>query len=116
MKQIVRQEKEHLEFEMRIPDFLKDRLGNEELEQFLDHYDHCRECREELAVRYLIEEGLARLETGETFHLQKELGSYVAAEQGRLARRLQFVRLTIVYEVFTLLVFAGCVLALLTRS
>lgn len=84
MKQIVRQEKEHLEFEMRIPDFLKDRLGNEELEQFLDHYDHCRECREELAVRYLIEEGLARLETGKPFIFRRSWAAMWRPKRGTL--------------------------------
>ncbi len=109
----MKQGSEHLEFEMQIPDFLRDRLSNEELEQFLNHYDHCKDCKEELAVRYLIEEGLSRLETGEPFHLQKELGSYVALQKGRLARRLQFVRLTIVYEAITVLAFAGFVVSYL---
>ncbi len=111
----IRQEKEHLEFEERIPGFLQDRLSNGELERFLDHYDRCRECREELAVRYLIEEGLSRLETGEPFNLQKELAGYVSIQKNRLERRFQFVRLTMVYEVFTVIIFIGCAAAYLMR-
>lgn len=99
----------HMKFEQQIPDFLADRLTNQRLESFLEHYDACRSCREELSVRYLIGEGLAKLETGEPFNLEKELSGYVQLERGRLRRREHFVQLAIGYEVLTLAVFAAAV-------
>lgn len=99
----------HMTFEQQIPDFLADRLPNQKLEDFLEHYDDCRSCREELSVRYLIGEGLAKLETGEPFNLEKELSAYVQQERSRLRRRVHFVQLAIGYEVLTLAVFAAAV-------
>lgn len=93
------------------PGFFADQLTNRELEDFLAHYDECRECRDELSIQYLIHTGLARLETGEVFNLQKELAAYVALERGRLFRRERNVKLTALYELFTLLAFAGAVAA-----
>ena len=105
------QENIHRAFEGKIPDFFADELTNRELEDFLAHYDECRECRDELSIQYLIHTGLARLETGEVFNLQKELAAYVALERGRLLRRERNVKLTALYELFTLLAFAGAVAA-----
>ena len=79
------QENIHRAFEGKIPDFFADQLTNREL--------------------------LARLETGEVFNLQKELAAYVALERGRLFRRERNVKLTALYELFTLLAFAGAVAA-----
>ena len=105
------QENIHRAFEGKIPDFFADQLTNRELEDFLAHYDEYRECRDELSIQYLIHTGLARLETGEVFNLQKELAAYVALERGRLFRRERNVKLTALYELFTLLAFAGAVAA-----
>lgn len=102
---------EHKEFEKNIPDFLSDRLENETLEDFLDHYDHCSECQDELSVRYLISTGLERLETGEPFHLQKELTSYVELERSRLGRRERFVHMVLTYEAITVLAFISALAA-----
>ncbi len=99
----------HMTFEQQIPDFLADRLSNQGLEDFLEHYDECKSCQEELSVRYLIGEGLAKLETGEPFNLEKELSAYVQQERSRLHRRERFVQLAIGYEVLTLAVFAAAV-------
>ncbi len=105
------QEQVHQEFEQNIPGFLEDELSNEDLEEFLDHYDSCRECRDELSIRYLIETGLARLETGEPFNLQKELDIYVRAEKAKLRRRQRFVQMTTFYEMVTVVTFVAAIAA-----
>ena len=105
------QKQAHQEFELNIPGFLKDQLSNDELEKFLDHYDSCRECRDELSIRYLIETGLTRLETGESFNLQKELNVYVKTQRSRLIRRQHFVQMTMIYELVTIAAFAAAVTA-----
>ncbi|MBQ9611640.1 MAG: hypothetical protein IJV14_03485 [Lachnospiraceae bacterium] len=73
--------------EKQIPDFLEDRLSVEDLAGFLHHGDVCRSCRDELQVQYLVTAGISKLETGETFNLQKELNDYVNTERVRLHRR-----------------------------
>ena len=59
----------------------------------------------------LFRSGLERLETGEPFHLQKELTSYVELERSRLGRRERFVHMVLTYEVITVLAFISAVAA-----
>lgn len=61
------------EAEKLIPLFLDDELENEDLREFMDHIEKCEACKEELTIQFLVLEGVARLETGNVFDLQKEL-------------------------------------------
>ena len=61
------------EAEKLIPLFLDDDLENEDLREFMEHIEKCEECKEELTIQFLVLEGVARLETGNVFDLQKEL-------------------------------------------
>lgn len=61
------------EAEKLIPLFLDDELEDEDLKEFMDHIEKCEECKEELTIQFLVSEGVARLETGNVFDLQKEL-------------------------------------------
>ena len=101
----------HKVFESQIPLFFADELTNRELEKFLDHYEVCADCRDELSVQYLIHAGLERLETGEAFNLQQELGNFVETQRTRLWRRDRRGKLTAAYEILTLTIFAVAVTA-----
>jgi len=57
----------------RIPAFLQDELQMRELEAFLEHVEKCPECREELTIQFLVTEGLARLERGEDFDIERDM-------------------------------------------
>lgn len=72
------------EFERRIPAFISNTLEYRELKRFLAHVDICPECREELTIQVLISEGLARLEEGSAFDLQKELDRRMQEAQRRI--------------------------------
>ena len=61
------------EAEKQIPSFLQDELDEESLAEFVEHVKECDDCEEELAIRYLTVEGLARLEEGASFSLDDEL-------------------------------------------
>lgn len=61
------------EFEKLIPDFMENKLDYKKQKSFIAHVEECAECREELTIQFLITEGLARLEDGGAFDLQKEL-------------------------------------------
>ncbi|WP_165443966.1 zf-HC2 domain-containing protein [Lachnoclostridium sp. Marseille-P6806] len=74
-------------FEELIPAFLEDRLNDAAAEDFLSHFDSCRSCREELSIQYLVYAGLPKLETGETFHLNRELAETITAARERILRR-----------------------------
>ena len=51
------------EVEKWIPLFLRDDLDTDDLREFMEHIDKCEECREELSIQFLVQEGMARLES-----------------------------------------------------
>ena len=65
------------DYEKMIPDFLADKLDAKTAEKFIGHIEKCPECMEEVSIQYLITEGMNRLEEGNTFELQKELGKLI---------------------------------------
>lgn len=73
--------------EKRIPQFLSDELYMDELREFMEHIEGCEECREELTIEFLVSEGLARLENGAVFDLQKELEARLSNAQKHLRFR-----------------------------
>ena len=56
-----------------ISGFIRNTLGIQELELFMNHIEHCPNCREELSIQFLIHAGLVGLEDGENYDLQAEL-------------------------------------------
>ena len=61
------------EFEKLIPAFVGNNLEYRELKKFLNHAESCAKCQEELTIQVLVSEGMARLEEGSAFDLQREL-------------------------------------------
>lgn len=57
-----------------IKQFMNDDLETEDLRDFIEHIDSCGECHEELVIEFLVTEGVKRLESGNVFDLNKELG------------------------------------------
>lgn len=62
------------EFKKLIPGFIGRKLDYPTLKIFYEHRESCEECREELAIQFLVAEGIQRLEDGNAFDLQSELG------------------------------------------
>lgn len=85
------------EFEKNIPAFVEEAMDYKLLKQFLDHYDNCAECREELTIQVLVHEGIARLEEGNAFDLQGELKRRIEAAELRIRMRksLKALRVTL---------------------
>lgn len=71
--------------EKNIPYFLQDELDEGRLEEFIDHVEHCPECKEELTIQFLVSEGLEHLEQGGNFNLQEELLMKLADAQHRIS-------------------------------
>lgn len=76
----------------RISDFLDNKLDSREVKGFMEHISHCGDCREELSIQFLVQEGMARLEDGNAFDLQTELDRLLenAERKMLLCRWLQY--------------------------
>ncbi len=61
------------EYERLIPDFIHKKLNYAITKRFVEHWRNCPNCKEELNIQFLIDEGLVRLEEGGDFDLQKEM-------------------------------------------
>lgn len=72
-----------LEVEKKIPVFLENRLEEKELRDFVEHIETCSECREELAIHFLSSDGLAMIEEGVSFNLDKELDDRLYGSLGK---------------------------------
>lgn len=75
------------EIEKLFPFFQEDALTTKELQRFMAHIDTCEECKEELAIYYLINEGMLSLEDGNAFDLQKVMDSHMERAKARLRLR-----------------------------
>lgn len=93
-----------------IPDFLNNELNNRELKGFMEHISGCKECKEELSIQFLIQEGMASLENGNTFDLQHELDRLLedAKRKMRVRRGFQFfvygVEVLVIITIITIIV------------
>lgn len=94
-----------------IKPFLADDLETEDLRDFLTHIESCDECREELTIEFLVQEGVKRLETGNVFDLRKELDGCMnnANKNLKVREGLQWVY----YVIIGLIVVALAAIAML---
>jgi len=101
------------EFEKLIPDFIDHKLDYKTLNQFNQHRKQCENCKEELVIRFLMTEGLQRLEEGDAFDLQKELDRYMQDTEKKIkSHRTVLVSLGAVI-LCSILILAGAILWLL---
>ena len=84
--------------------YLEYRLDNRSMKKLVDHLKNCHECMDELEIRYLLYEGLKRLEAGQNFNLKKELENrlYKSEQELLMIDRLKtsFVLLLIALGIF----------------
>ncbi|MBQ7775702.1 MAG: zf-HC2 domain-containing protein [Lachnospiraceae bacterium] len=73
------------EFERLILEFIGKKMDYAMTKRFVEHLHNCPNCKEELNIQFLIEEGLVRLEEGSAFDLQKEMRDLLG-EAGRKVR------------------------------
>ena len=93
------------EFRGLIRAFLDDSLDEFRLAEFLDHYEECEDCRDELRIQYLIYEGLERLESGDTFDVDKDLAKTMELQRKRLRTRNAVKKTAIAWEILTVATF-----------
>ena len=97
------------EFEKMIPAFFAKEMDYFRLKQFYNHMTECPECKEELTIRFLVTEGIQRLEEGDAFDLQKELGQHLAEAERKLKRHNRFLRLGEILEFLVILIIAAAI-------
>lgn len=99
------------EAEKKIPSFLQDELDGSRLEEFVEHVEHCPECKEELSIQFLVAEGLERLEEGNNFNLQEELHMKLAGAWHRINvhRMLWYILLCLEAAVAAAIIIALCI-------
>ena len=80
------------EFEDLIPKFIEKKLDFVTTKLFLEHMQSCIQCKEELNIQFLVNEGLVRLEEGEAFDLQKEMRDMVGSARKKVRTHERFLR------------------------
>lgn len=88
------------EMQKKIPRYLNDELNSRETLQFINHVEHCMECKEELSIQYLVLEGTARLEDGSSFDLNKELKAKLENSRAGVRRKRKMNAILYTMEIF----------------
>ncbi len=98
------------EFEKLIPDFIENKMDYFTLNRFNNHRKKCADCREELVIRFLVTEGIQRLEEGDAFDLQRELDCHLEEAERRIRFHSRFLRVGEVLEMMAILAIACAVI------
>lgn len=101
------------ECEKQIPDFIGRKMDYLRTKRFTEHVDVCDNCREELVIQFLIQEGLVHLEEGDVFDLQGELRERM--EEARIKVRINegILRVGTLFEVLVMAGILGIVVWIL---
>ncbi len=92
------------EIQKWIPDFIRDKLDDKELEVFMEHIEECPECKEELTIQFLVSVGMEFLEEGNTFDLQSELQDKMELVQSKLRFKRVIKYAAIGFEIVVIIV------------
>ena len=101
------------EFERLIPGFIAKKLDYPTLKRFFGHVQQCKDCREELEIQFLVREGMQRLEEGNAFDLQSELGQRMEESEKSIRYHSAFLYLGIVMEIVAVGMLGGIVIWIL---
>ena len=94
-----------------IPDFLNNDLNGRELKSFIEHMERCKDCKEELSIQFLVQEGMARLEGGDIFDLQNEFDRVMedARRKMRIGRIINYIvygiEILVIITILTIIIF-----------
>ncbi len=101
------------EFEKQIPDFIAKKLDYVALKAFAEHVENCPKCEEELTIRFLIEEGLVRLEEGSAFDLKYELWTRKNEAEKKIRRNDRVIAIGTVFEYIAMAAVAAVVMSII---
>lgn len=95
-----------LEIQHRMAAFIENQLDERDTEEFVAHIEGCESCREELAIQYLITEGMRCLEDGSAFDLNKELEEKLQLTLKRMRYKKNVNRMMLSLEAASIVVVA----------
>ena len=95
------------ECERLIPDFIGRKLDFPTLKRLYEHVGQCGDCREELDIRFLVTEGIQRLEDGNAFDFQSELEQRLEETRRNINFHSAFLYLGIVMELIAACLLGG---------
>lgn len=76
------------EFENNIRSFIKDQLPDEKYDSFIEHYDKCSECKEELEILYLVHHTINIDEPDNfSFNLKEQLEMHIKEVEDKVYLR-----------------------------
>lgn len=76
------------EFENNIRSFIKDQLPDEKYYSFIEHYDKCSECKEELEILYLVHRTINVDDPDNfSFNLKEQLEKHIKEVEDKVYRR-----------------------------
>lgn len=104
------------EAEKLIPQFIKNECTSKENAQLIEHIQSCPDCKEELTIQFLLDEGLNRLEAGESFDLNAELERKLkegSKKTGMISKIIHSEITKIIADILLVLIMAGLIVALL---
>ena len=101
------------EYEKLIPEYLDHKMSVQTLKEFMEHTQACGNCKEELQIQFLVSAGMARLEEGDSFDLQRELADGMASVHKELLRHERMQKMGAVLKILVLLGILAAVIWLL---
>lgn len=94
------------EIQKEITPFLARELDDKTAEKFVLHVKKCDECKEELAISYLVTEGMKHLEDGSAFDLNKELSGRLDETIVGIIKRRNVTSFLVAVELLSVVVLA----------
>ncbi len=83
--------------------FIEDGMEGKELQCFMKHISECEECKEELAIQYLVTEGMQHLEQESAFDLQGQLEKRIESARKKVRSRRRVLWFMYIMETMAIL-------------
>lgn len=100
------------EAESMIHSYINNELNDDDLEAFLEHINHCEDCKEELEIYYTVDVGVRQLDDeAEIYNITGALETSLVMAEQKVKHKTQL--LIVKYVVDTLMVLSLVVLLLL---
>jgi len=101
------------EFEKLIPDYIARKLNYVMLKRFSEHMEKCPNCKEELTIKFLVTEGIQRLEDGSAFDLQAELNGRLDEAKREIEKCAKLMRVGFALKTIAFCMLVGIMIAIL---
>ncbi len=96
--------------------FIDGQCSREQANKMREHILNCPDCKEELTIQFLVQEGMARVDRDEDFNLDQEINRLLSPKRGRhFSMPVSWNVWTIILDALSLLIIVAFILFLLYR-